>query len=467
MLVPVMQHAPVVRSWARNFKSVFANEPEYQHCKNYLTGLIVAERKNFSQIARCMVQSADHTNVDRFMNNQLWSGTRFNDRRVEFIYERTKGQDASQPGDLVIDDTLDEHVGTLFEHIARHYDHCDGSYKLAQNPVTSHYVRGSVSFPIDFRTYRTYDEATDWEAHFRKHFPDVEIPKESKARSKLKVKYEKKLLALDREFAQKHQAFKTKITLACELVEDAIGRELDFSVVLFDAWYLAPKLVEKIEKYGKAWISLLRSNRKLETASLRLYDEQGNRLVFDRPEIKIEELIPRIPKSAYKAVAIDPDTRYWVFSFTARLKTLGKVRLVVSFPTADCTGSYAVLVTRQIHWEAKKIIRTYCRRFQIEVFYKDAKQQLGFSDYQCRKEEAIGKHWYMVFCAYSLLKLDMLQTPAYQAWQRKLKTISVALQRQAQSVIEQLILACHRILSREPNPEHLFKLLFGKLAYQS
>jgi hypothetical protein len=84
------------------------------------------------------------------MNNELWSGSEFNDQRVAFMYERTKGYDANQAGHLVIDDTLDEHVGTLFEHIARHYDHCDSSYKLAQNPVTSHYVRGNVSFPLSY-----------------------------------------------------------------------------------------------------------------------------------------------------------------------------------------------------------------------------------------------------------------------------------------------------------------------------
>ena len=42
---------------------------------------------------------------------------------------------------------------------------------------------------------------------------------------------------------------------------------------------------------------------------------------------------------------------------------------------AGITGirSYAVLVTRQMHWEAKRIVRAYCGRFQIEVCYKDIK----------------------------------------------------------------------------------------------
>lgn len=463
MQIPILHHAPVVQSWGRNFKEVFANKAEYQHFKNYITGLIASERKNYSQIAKCMVKSVDASNISRFMDNELWSGDELNEKRVEFMLERTSKCDNKEPGYLVLDDTLDEHTGTLFEHITRHYDHCDNSYKLALNPVTSHYVRGKVSFPLDFRTYRAYDEVTDWETHFRKNFPEVTVPKTSQERNKIKRKYEKQLLSKDSEFAQKHAAFKTKITLAGELVDDAIKRKVGFSVVLFDSWYLAPELIAVIEKHKKAWVSILKVNRKLETASLKICDANGQRLMFQEPEIKVEQLVPQIPKIAYKKVIIDEDTFYWAFSFNARIPTLGKVRLVISFDNAECTGTYAVLVTRQISWEATKIIATYCCRFQIEVFYKDAKQHLGFSDYQCRTEPAIQKHWRLVFCAYSFLRLDLLLSPAYQTWQRQLKTIGTALRRQAQSVIEQLLLACHRILSGVPNSQKLFKLLFPKL----
>ena len=236
MNVPVLHHAPVVRSYARNFKDIFANQPEYEHCKNYLTGLFVAERKNFAQIAACMVNGSDATNISRFMSSELWSGAEFNDRRVALIFERTQKIDAQQRGALLIDDTLDEHTGNLMEHIARHYDHCEGSYKLAQNPVTSQYLRGCVSFPVETRTYRNYDEVTQWETHFRQQFPDVEIPKKSKERNKLKQKYEKRLLAADPDFAAQHAAFETKLKLAGQLVEDAVQRGLPFELVLFDSW---------------------------------------------------------------------------------------------------------------------------------------------------------------------------------------------------------------------------------------
>jgi hypothetical protein len=259
------------------------------------------------------------------MKNPLWSAEKVNDKRVSIMRERTKHTDSWATGCLAIDDTLDEHVGSLFDYIAKHYDHCDGGYKLAQNPVTSHFVKGKVSFPVDFRCYRTYDESTDWAEHFLRNFPDIQIPKTSKKRKKLKKKYEKDLLEADAEFAKKHNEFKTKINFAVELINDAVERKLVFFVVLFDSWYLAPEIIEVIEKAKKAWISILKKDRNLETQSLKMHDEEGKRIEFENSKIKAKELIPLIPKSKYKAVKIDQDTTYYAFTFTANIPTLGKV----------------------------------------------------------------------------------------------------------------------------------------------
>jgi hypothetical protein len=70
----------MVTDFAHYFRDVFANEPEFSHFQNYLTGLLVAQRKNFSQMAQCMITGADYTNIDRFMNNRLWSGAALNNK---------------------------------------------------------------------------------------------------------------------------------------------------------------------------------------------------------------------------------------------------------------------------------------------------------------------------------------------------------------------------------------------------
>jgi hypothetical protein len=58
-----------------------------------------------------------------------------------------------------------------------------------------------------------------------------------------------------------------------------------------------------------------------------------------------------------KAVTVG-DTTYWTFTLAVRLPGLGKVRLVVSFRTAELTGTYVVLVSNRADWNAQPEVGT-------------------------------------------------------------------------------------------------------------
>jgi hypothetical protein len=360
---------------------------------------------------------------------------------------------------LILDDTLCEHVGGLFEYIDHHYNHGDDTYPLAHNPVTSHYVSGPVRFPVDLRLYRRYEEVTRWEELVHKHFPDREIPKRKKERAAFHKTVDAVLLA-DPEFQTLHQQFQTKIALATELVEAAIRRKLPFNVVLFDSWYLAEDFIAVLRRRKKDWISILKKNRNLETNSFVLKDADGQRLAFDGPHISVEDLIPLIPANAYRAVKVGDQT-YWTFTLAVRIPGLGKVRLVISFENAALTGTYAVLVTNRADWTAQRIIATYLQRWPIETFYQDGKAHLGLDEYRMRDAEAIRKHWCLVFVAYSLLHLDCLPASLSQS-RLPIKTIGAACRQQAQALIEALILHASQQLQQGQKAQDVFAHLFAK-----
>ncbi|NJR53118.1 MAG: hypothetical protein HC780_29745, partial [Leptolyngbyaceae cyanobacterium CSU_1_3] len=73
-------------------------------------------------------------------------------------------------------------MGNLFEYVERHYDHCDGTYPLAHNLVTSHYLSGAVRIPVDFALYRRYEAVTQWEQFVHQHFPEQVIPSTARER---------------------------------------------------------------------------------------------------------------------------------------------------------------------------------------------------------------------------------------------------------------------------------------------
>jgi hypothetical protein len=360
---------------------------------------------------------------------------------------------------VVIDATLCEHVGSLFEHVDRPDHHGDGTYPLAHHPVTSLSVSGPVRFPLDLRLSRRYEELTQWEAAVAKPFPDLPIPSEKKTRNRLHQQVDPVRLQ-DPEFQARHEQFRTKMTLAMDLIEEAIGRNVPFGVVVFDAWYLAEDLIQVLARRRKDWISLLKRNRLLETASVQLRDAHGWPLRLPCPHIALEELVPLIPANAYRPVTVSEQT-YGCFTLAVRIPGLGKVRIVVSVEHEQLTGRYTVLVTNRADWSGAKIMARYLRRWPTDTFDQDSKGPLGFNAYRMRSTEAIGKHWCLVFVAYSLLHLTCLPAVPDRT-QGLIQTIGDACRQQGRALLQKLLVIVHDQLSGGAKPDHVFAQLFAK-----
>ena len=177
----------------------------------------------------------------------------------------------------------------------------------------------------------------------------------------------------------------------------------------------------------------------------------------------MEDLVPLIPSSAYTYVTIG-ERDYWYFALNLRVPGLGKVRIVISFGSAELTGTYAVLVSNRTDWAAKKILETYLQRWPIETFYQDSKGHLGLDEYRMRTATAIQKHWCLVFVAYSFLHLQCLAASPKkgQARLHPIKTIGEACRQQGQALIEKLILYAHDLLQRGQSAATVFTAIFVK-----
>ena len=86
----------------------------------------------------------------------------------------------------------------------------------------------------------------------------------------------------------------------------------------------------------------------------------------------------------------------------------GRRRVVVvtrcpSEPASD--EDLRLLLTNVAQLRHDTVARLYALRNWVEVFYREAKDDLGAGQYQVRHLEAIVRHWQLVFVAYSLLVL--------------------------------------------------------------
>src|SRR5882672_9955479 len=94
------------------------------HRAVWFTGLIVLDNKSLANITRCVLESADKTNLSRFFSAAPWFQDHVNDRRVAYLLQQTKAvRGPKAEAILMLDDTLCEHVGSLFDYVDRHDDH--------------------------------------------------------------------------------------------------------------------------------------------------------------------------------------------------------------------------------------------------------------------------------------------------------------------------------------------------------
>jgi hypothetical protein len=268
------------------------------------------------------------------------------------------------------------------------------------------------------------------------------------------------VLLQDLEFRARQEPFRTTIALAIDVVEAAIRHKVPFSVVVFDACYLAEDVVRVLARRRKEWISLLKQNRLLETASFHLRDANGWPLKLPSPHLAVKDLVPLIPATAYRPVTISEST-YWCFTLGGRIPGLGKVRSVSSVEPESLTGRSVVLVTNRVDWSAAQIIGLYLQRWPTDTFDQDSQGPLGFNAYRMRSAEAIEKHWCLVFVAYSLLHLTCLPAGADRA-KGLIQTIGDACRQQGRALLQKLLVVVHEQLSHGATADQVFAQVFAK-----
>jgi len=271
---------------------------------------------------------------------------------------------------------------------------------------------------------------------------------------------EKQLLE-DPEFKVRHEAFQSKIDLACQLIRSSIEQGIPYKVALFDGWYLCPQIVNLLAEYEKDYISILKRDRKIETDSFQLYDEKGEPIVFEKTTIQVKEFVEYIPKRSFKEVKIN-DKSYWCFSISVTLVSLGRVRIVVSYDNKELSGTYAVLVTGRTDWESKKTISTYLQRWPIETFYRDGKQHLGFDRYQLMSMASIEKHWVGGLTAHTMLHLQVLGLSSVKESERPIQSIGDACRYQAEESIKALVYWAQRRIEKGLSIDEALEILFAK-----
>src|SRR6059058_535195 len=321
LIMPAIVEFPkLVQDALAHYGDLFANDCQRRHLAEYLTGLIVAERKTVLGIHDEFARTTDQSCLNRFLTEAPWGVEALNQRRLERLQEAPSTRYSDQ-GVIPLDNTLIDRDGLLIPDAGWYWDHAEDRYKIAQDYLFVNYVCTSGKhYPLEFRLFRKEEVCTALKEPFRNH---------------------------------------TK--LCCELIDWVCERQIpgDFA---FDCYFTNAEILNhihgKTDRFGRprGYVGDLKTNRKLE---------------WKGRTIKASELAGSIPPEDRKELRIG-DRRQWYFTVTVRIPEVRhRVRIVILWRYRHDETCVKILVTNRATWEVSRIVRVYRHRWTgTETFHR-------------------------------------------------------------------------------------------------
>lgn len=179
----------------------------------------------------------------------------------------------------------------------------------------------------------------------------------------------------------------SKLRLAELLIIKAKNRHPQLKHTAFDSWYCKRSVIKTAEEQGLYFYSQLRQDRKV---------------VYRKRLVKASRLVKPASTSSVSSGKIYDFKEVYV-------NDLGIYRIVIWNDKIYITNNYQI--------SASEVIDYYEKRWAIDQFYREVKDNLAFSQFQLRKGLYILRHWLMVFLAYTFYihqKLKGVFTKIYQ-----------------------------------------------------
>ena len=377
----IVDFPTIVQEALTIFGDVFDTEAARRHFAEYLTGLMVAERKTVSGINREFVVTTDQSCLNRWLTAVSWDVQTLNDRRLEWLQRDPKTR-YSPRGVIAIDNTLVDHEGKLIEDVGWFWDHADERYVIAHDYLISNYVcLSGAHYPIEWKRFKKREACAAGE-------------------------------------------FKDHTQLCIALIDDAVARGIpgDFT---FDCYFTSAKVLNHIQSQQRAYVGDLKLNRHV---------------VYDGREQSLQAVARQIPWAAKKPVRMG-QRRYWYFSKQMRIPDVDHpVRVVLFWKARGDQDASKALVSNRLGWEVIRMVLVYRYRWTgTETFHRDGKQLLGLGDCQVRTGEGQTRHVYLVSVAYSLLMRSLHQTHLYDWARRTLTTIGEACRAVKAETLERIV----------------------------
>ena len=382
--LPVRPAPGPLEDYAARFDDLFGARAQREGFRRYLQGLLLPAQRNKTLTALANTepvagaQRKEAQSLQWFLSESGWDPREVNERRLELSFEELTIA-PSENGVLVIDEHGDRKWGKRTAHVGRQWLANIGKTDSGVVSVTSLWADEGVYWPMDFEPYTP-----------SQHF----------------------------EGGKNDPGFRTKLKIASELVEMAVGRGSPFRAVVADSFYgederfkrrlselgagyvlaLKPSHAwwHKMGEIGSPWEAAIAAGEAWRDARHPGEWVKVARSFKDGHQeewwaLEVDDVGPYGPQRERRAVVATTDPE--------RLPDKSTWYLVSNLPHPD--SDLAIKNDLVAAADLSEIVRLYGLRMWVEQSYKQVKHVLGFSDYQVRSDLAIRRHWQLVCVAFS------------------------------------------------------------------
>jgi len=356
MIAAIIENNRALRQFLSEYREAFRNKAQFRHFTHYVIALMIyLGARNLSGLSRAIPDGRDQSSLYRFLAKQEWDVEQVKQIRLEMLNRKARRalqalqrKGKKPPVYLIIDDSLVEKTGKKIEGVAKHRSHkAKNQLVLGHVWVTAQLVVAGYSYPLDWAVYRR-----QWECE------------------------------------QNGAEFVSKPELAYRMIENYQPLPDTQTVVMTDSWYSSQDLLKLCRKRRFHFIGAVKSNRKLRVGSHNL---------------QVKEWQAVLPKSAFERVKLN-DKRYKVWATTGHLSCGQPVKALINRRVGIKKWHY--LISTDLELSAKTIIAYYLVRWEVENFYRAAKQILGWGDYQMRALNAIENHVLLMMVTHAYLEIQ-------------------------------------------------------------
>lgn len=179
---------------------------------------------------------------------------------------------------------------------------------------------------------------------------------------------------------------KSKIDRVCEMIE-RLPVAADRAYGLCDSWYTCEKVINAYFKKGYYLIGALKTNRIIFPKGIGL---------------QIKDFEQYIQKNEVRLVTVN-NVKYWVYRYEGPLKGVDNAVVLLCWPEKAFkkpNALHAFLCT-DVELDSQTILKYYSKRWPIEIFFRDSKNNLGLKGYQVRSHQAVDRLLLLIALTYT------------------------------------------------------------------